>query len=185
MDSAASGVALWVRLRLGRVGIDKGKRGTLAAIAPSRRSPYISAMNLGRNIAIAFALFAVVALIASIDMARGRTPVTQSALVLDVLAGGADKQCRRDVSNVVARHVKPGMGAAEARAVIDAASITPPSPWFWKPSISRSDNITGSRIEAVRTLRATAFGNELLRMDVTLTEGKVTDVKAQVECAFR
>jgi hypothetical protein len=142
-------------------------------------------MNLGRNIAIAFALFAIVALIASIDMARGRTPVTNSALVLDVLAGGADKQCRRDVSAVAARHVKPGMGAAEARAVIDAASITPPSPWFWKPSVTSTDAVSATRIEAVRTLRSTAFGNELLRLDVTLSEGKVSDVKAQVECAFR
>jgi hypothetical protein len=142
-------------------------------------------MNLGRSLAIAFAVFAVVALVASIDMARGRTPVTQSALVLDVLAGGADKQCRRDVSAVAARHVKPGMNAAEARAVIDAARITPPSPWFWKPSLTSTDAVSGTRIEAVRTLRSTAFGNELLRIDASLTEGKVSSVKAQVECAFR
>jgi hypothetical protein len=142
-------------------------------------------MNLGRNIAIAFALFAVVALVASIDMARGRTPVTKSVLVLDVLAGGADKQCRRDVSAVAARHVKPGMSAAEARAVIDAVSITPPTPWFWKPVLTSSDIVSPARIEAVRTLRATAFGNELLRLDLAMTGGRVTDVKAQVECAFR
>jgi hypothetical protein len=142
-------------------------------------------MNLGRNIAIAFALFAIVALVASIDMARGRTPVTQSALVLDVLAGGADKQCRRDVSAVAARHVRPGMGAAEARAIIDSVSISPPSPWFWKPSVTRSDNVSDTRIEAVRTLRSTAFGNELLRLDLTLADGKVSNVKGQVECAFR
>jgi hypothetical protein len=77
------------------------------------------------------------------------------------------------------------MSAAEARAVIDAASITPPEPWFWKPSLTRSDRMSIDRIEAVRTLRSTAFGNELLRIDVSLAEGKVSAVRAQVECAFR
>jgi hypothetical protein len=167
------------------IAVEMPVLGLRAAIAPLRHSSYISAMNLGRSLAIAFAVFSVVALIASFDMARGRTPVTQSALVLDVLAGGADKRCRRDVSAVAARHLKPGMGAAEARAVLDAATITPPSPWFWTPSLTRSDSTTATRIEAVRTLRATAFGNELIRLDVTLADGKVSAVNAQVECAFR
>jgi hypothetical protein len=140
--------------------------------------------SLGRLIGIAFAAFAVVALVASFDMARGRTPETQSALVLDVLSRGVDKQCRRDVSAVVARHVQPGMSVAEARGAIAAATITPPSPWFWRPALIQSQSESPTSIQAVRTLRTTVFGNELLRLDVSLADGKVSAVKALVECAF-
>ncbi|MGL4728384.1 MAG: hypothetical protein ACRCWO_06485 [Bosea sp. (in: a-proteobacteria)] len=144
----------------------------------------MSTFPLGRLIGIAFAVFAIVALIASYDMARGRNPETQSALVLDVLSGGAAKQCKRDVSNVVLRHIKPGMSADEAKRAIAAASITPPSPWFWRSSLIQSLNETPASIQAVRTLRATVFGNELLRLDIALSDGKVSAVTGRVECAF-
>jgi hypothetical protein len=144
----------------------------------------MNALTLGRTIGLAFAAFALVALVASVDMARGRTPQTQSPLILDVLAGGAEKQCRRDVSTVVARHIRIGMSASEARGVIDAAAIVLPEPWFWRPSLTQGLSETAGGIKALRTLRATVFGNELLRLDIAISEGKVSGVKAQVECAF-
>ncbi len=142
-------------------------------------------MHLGRILAFAFAAFALVALVASIDLARGRTPETASALILDVLAGGEAKQCRRDVSEVVRRHIRPGMSADEAKAVIAAAQIMPPRPWFWVPQLTQGLSETAASIVATRTLRTTAFGNELLTLDIGLAEGKVARLAAQVECAFR
>jgi hypothetical protein len=44
---------------------------------------------------------------------------------------------------------------------------------------------TPAAIVATRTMRTTAFGNELITLDIGLAEGRVTRVAAQVECAFR
>jgi hypothetical protein len=144
----------------------------------------VKPVKVGRLIALGFALFALVCGIVSLDYARGRVPETESALILAVLGGGADKKCRRDVSAIVARHIQPGMPRGEAMAVISGVTVKLPQPWFWKASRTEALVDEVDRIRATRTLRATAFGNELLMMDIILKEGRVESLAARVECAF-
>lgn len=141
-------------------------------------------MHKGRLIAIGFAVFAVVCGVVSLDYARGRVPETTSPLILDILSEGVAKQCRRGVSAVVKRHIQPGMDRAAALQVISGAVIALPRPWFWRASLTESLADTPDRLQATRTLRATAFGNELLLIDLRLKDGRVDSVAAKVECAF-
>jgi hypothetical protein len=142
-------------------------------------------VHKGRVIAFAFAAFALVCGVVSLDYARGRVPETASPLILDVLSGGADKQCRRDVTAEAARHIPPGMARAGALKVINEASITLPRPWFWTPGLTQRLVDEPERVQATRSLRATAFGNELLLLDIGLRQDRVVTLAAHVECAFR
>ena len=141
-------------------------------------------MHKGRLIAIGFAAFALICGVVSLDYARGRVPETTSSLILDILSEGVAKQCRRDVSAVVRRHIPPGMERARAVQAISDAVIALPRPWFWSASLTEAMVEAPDRLQATRTLRATAFGNELLLIDLRLRDGRVDSVAAKVECAF-
>jgi hypothetical protein len=141
-------------------------------------------VNKGRLIAIGLAAFALICGVVSLDYARGRVPETSSQLILDVLASGVAKQCRRDATQAVQKHILPGMARADVLRVIDQVTIILPSPWFWKASVTQSLSDMPELVRATRTLRATAFGNELLLLDIIMKDGKVESMKARVECAF-
>ncbi len=138
----------------------------------------------GQFIAIGFGLFALICGIVSMDYARGRVPETSSPLILDVLAGGAEKRCRRDVTDVAVKHLPAGMARADALRVINEATTELPRPWFWSPRRTDSVSERPDGITASRMMRATAFGNEQLLIELGIRDGKVDRVAAKVECAF-
>lgn len=142
-------------------------------------------MNKGRLLGLGFGLFALVCAIVSFDYARGRTPQTQSAVVLDILATGEKDRCRRDVSAIVQRHIPLGESIEKVLATVDALRIEPPAPWFWAPVMTSSFEQTPARLTIARTLRATAFGSEVLMLEVVLAEAKVASVSAKVACRFK
>ena len=111
-------------------------------------------------------------------------PETSSALILDILSEGVAKQCRRDITATAQKHIVPGMERAGALKVISDATINLPLPWFWRASRTESLVDEPDRIKATRTLRSTAFGNELMLLDLKVKDGKVEAVAARVECAF-
>jgi hypothetical protein len=138
----------------------------------------------GQIIAIGFAAFALACGIVSLDYARGRVPETSSPLILDVLAGGAEKRCRRDVSDVAVKSLPVGMTRPDALRVINEAMTELPRPWFWTPRRTDSVGERPDGITASRMMRATAFGNEQLLIELGIRDGKVERVAARVECAF-
>ncbi|SEG72486.1 hypothetical protein [Bosea lathyri] len=141
-------------------------------------------MTTGRLIGIGFGLFALVCAVATYDYSRGRLPETNSPLVAEVLAATTARECGRDATEIVGRFLPLGMEQAEAERVLETIAITPPKPWFWRPAIENATTWTGSTLEALRTIKATAFGNNLLRMHLTFAEGKLKRLAAEVVCRF-
>jgi hypothetical protein len=122
--------------------------------------------------------------VASWDVARGRAPDTASLLMLDALAGGDNRTCTRDASALVQRHVPPGLPAAEAEARLRAATIALPRAWFWTPASQDALEASETGLVFTRTVRASPFGNQLLRGLVVLEAGQVARVEARMICPF-
>lgn len=141
-------------------------------------------LSKGRLIGIGFGLFALVCLVVSYDYARGRVPETDSALVAEVLAATSARECGRDATEIVLRHIPLGTEQAEAERRLEAIAIRPPQPWFWTPRVETSATWSGDGLEALRTIRATAFGNNLLRVHLSFSGGRVARVAAEVVCRF-
>ncbi len=131
-----------------------------------------------------FGLLVAAMAVASWDVAKGRVPVTSSALIEDLLNTPEDRRCSRDVSAVVARHVRPGMTRAEALKVLNDAFVEQPRPLFWRPA--REESVTGTpdKIGFVRVMRFTAFGNQKIVGSADIAEERVTGVQATMACPF-
>jgi len=138
----------------------------------------------GRIVGICIGLFAIVCLVATYDFSRGRVPQTQSALVADVLATTTARECGRDATEVVSRHIPAGIDRPAAEKILESIVIVPPRPWFWTPAIENSTSWTGDTLEALRTIKTTAFGNNLLRIHLTFADGKLRRTAAEVVCRF-
>lgn len=141
-------------------------------------------MFKGRLIGIIIGLFALVCLVVTFDYSRGRTPETKSKLVADVLTATRSGECGGDDTEIASRYLPIGMTQAEAEAVINTIEIVPPKPWFWQPKIENSTTWTGDTLEALRTIKATAFGSQILRLHLTFGEGKLRRLAAEVVCRF-
>jgi hypothetical protein len=138
----------------------------------------------GRLVGIGFGLFALICLVFTYDYSRGRTPETTSPLVVEVLTATVARECGRDATEIASRHLPPGIEQAEAERVLETIAIVPPKPWFWRPTIENATTWTGDTLEALRTIKATAFGNNLLRLHLTFGEGKLRRLAAEVVCRF-
>ncbi|MGX5736408.1 hypothetical protein [Bosea thiooxidans] len=141
-------------------------------------------LSRGRLLGVAFAVFALVCLIATYDYSKGRIPETRSALVSDVLALTNGRECAGDATEIVTRHIPIGTGRAEAERILAEVTIDPPKPWFWTPAVENSTVSEGSSLEALHTIKATAFGSNLLRIYLGFEDGKVKRVAAEVVCHF-
>ncbi len=141
-------------------------------------------LGKGRLIGVGFGVFALICLIFTYDYSRGRLPETSSPMVAEVLAATTARDCGRDATEIVSRFLPLGMERAEAERVLDGASIVPPRPWFWSPNVETSTRWDGDSLEALRTIKVTAFGNNLLRIHLTLADGKVRRLAAEVVCRF-
>lgn len=154
-----------------------------------RRFRILSGVRLmqrkGRLLGIGFAAFALICLVATYDYSRGRITDTRSELVRDALASsGNARECARDVTDVVSRHIPLGTERAEAERILAAATIDPPKPWFWTPDVENSTASEGQTLEAMHTIKATAFVSNLLRVYLSFEDGKVKRVAAEVICHF-
>lgn len=138
----------------------------------------------GRLIGVGFGLFALLCLVATFDYSRGRVPETASPLVAEVLGATNARECGRDATDIALRHIPLGTEQAEAERVLESIAIVPPEPWFWRPAIENATTWTGPTLEALRTIKATAFGNNLLRLHLTFEGGKLTRLAAEVICRF-
>lgn len=138
----------------------------------------------GRLVAIGVALFALICLVTTYDYSRGRVPQTDSGLVADVLAATTARDCGRDATEIVARHLPPGIEQAAAEKILATVAIVPPQPWFWTPAIENATTWTGDTLEALHTIKATAFGSNLLRIHLTFADGKLHRLAAEVVCRF-
>ncbi len=139
----------------------------------------------GRLIGIGLAVFALICLAATYDYSRGRIPDTRSTLVQDVLSSsGNARECARDVTDVVSRHIPVGTERPEAERILADATIDPPKPWFWTPDVENSAVSEGQTLEAMHTIKTTAFVSNLLRVYLSFDEGKVKRVAAEVVCHF-
>ena len=107
----------------------------------------------GRLLAGGVVLFALVCLVSTYDFSRGRVPQTTSPLISDVLAATTARECGRDATEVVARHLPPGIEQAAAEKILTEAVIEPPKPWFWTPVNESATSWNGDVITcAGRTL---------------------------------
>ena len=140
--------------------------------------------SIGRVIGVGFGIFAIVCLIVTYDYSRGRTPQTASQLVADVLATAGGRECGRDATEIVQKQFPIGMEQQAAEAQLESLTITPPRPWFWTPRIEHATSWTGDTLEALRTIKTTAFGNNLLRMHLTFQDARLTRIAAEVVCRF-
>lgn len=139
----------------------------------------------GRLLGIGFAVFAVVCLLATYDYSKGRITDTSSELVRDVLASsGNARECARDVTDVVSQRIPLGTERAEAERILAGATIDPPKPWFWTPDVENSTVSEGQTLEAMHTIKSTAFVSNLLRVYLSFEDGKVKRVAAEVICHF-
>ena len=138
----------------------------------------------GRLVAIGVGLFALICLVATYDYSRGRVPQTESALVSDVLAATTARECGRDATEVVSRHLPVGIEQAAAEKILETIAIVAPRPWFWTPSTETATTWTGDTLEALRTIKTTAFGTNLLRIHLTFGDGKLRRLAAEVICRF-
>lgn len=138
----------------------------------------------GRLIGIGVGLFALICLITTYDYSRGRVPQTDSTLVADVLAATTARECGRDATEIVARHLPAGIEQAHAEKILATVVIVPPRPWFWTPAIENATTWTGDTLEALHTIKATAFGTNLLRIHLTFGDGKLRRLAAEVVCRF-
>lgn len=138
----------------------------------------------GRMVAIGVGLFALICLVTTYDYSRGRLPQTESALVAEVLAATTARDCGRDATEVVTRHLPAGIEQAVAEKILESISIVAPRPWFWTPSTETATTWTGDTLEALRTIKTTAFGTNLLRVHLTFSDGKLRRLAAEVICRF-
>ena len=92
----------------------------------------------GRLLGVAFAVFALVCLVATYDYSKGRIPQTRSALVEEVLTVTNGRDCARDATDIVTRYIPVGTDRAEAERRLTEVSIDPPKPWFWTPAVENS-----------------------------------------------
>ncbi len=137
-----------------------------------------------RLVAVGFVGSIAALAIASWDVARGRAPDTSSPLIVALLTAPEARTCTRDGSAAVAAHLKPGMPREEALATLRQATVSAPSPWFWTPRSEDSLTEQPGRIDFVRVMRYTAFGNHRVSGSVLLQDGAVAEVKARIACAF-
>ncbi|RDJ23323.1 hypothetical protein DWF00_22075 [Bosea caraganae] len=135
-------------------------------------------------IGIVLGLFALVCFVTTFDYSRGRTPETKSQLVADVLTATRSGECGGDDTEIASRYLPLGMAQAEAEQVINTIEIVPPKPWFWQPQIENATTWTGETLEALRTIKTTAFGRQALRLHLTFGEGKLRRLAAEVVCRF-
>ncbi len=138
----------------------------------------------GRLIGIGFGLFALACLVVTFDYSRGRTPRTSSALVSDVLTATRSNECGRDASEIANRYLPPGLDQDEAERILATIVIEPPRAWFWRPQIENATSWTGPTLEALRTIKTTAFGNQVLRIHLTFADRKLRRLAAEVVCRF-
>ncbi len=150
----------------------------------SASRPGLISMSQGRLLGVAFAVFALVCLVATYDYSKGRIPQTRSALVSDVLEVTNGRECARDATDIVTRYIPVGTNRADAERVLSEVTIDPPKPWFWTPAVENSTVSEGTTIEALHTIKATAFGTNLLRIYLGFEDGKVKRVAAEVVCHF-
>lgn len=141
-------------------------------------------VSKGRWIGIVFGLFALICLFATYDFSRGRTTDTDSALIAEVLTASRAKECGRDATEIVARYFPVGMSRGEAERLLAQTVIRAPKPWFWTPIDENSTAADGDSIEALRTIKITAFGNQLLRLYLGFEGGKLNKLAAEVVCRF-
>lgn len=141
-------------------------------------------MFKGRLIGIILGLFALVCLVVTFDYSRGRIPETKSPLVADVLAATRSGECGGDDTEIASRYLPLGTRQAEAERVLSTIEIVPPKPWFWQPKIENSTTWTGETLEALRTIKTTAFGSQILRLHLTFGEGRLRRLAAEVVCRF-
>ena len=130
----------------------------------------------GRMVAIGVGLFALICLVTTYDYSRGRVPQTDSALVAEVLAATTARECGRDATEIVSRYLPAGIEQAQAEKILESVVIVPPRPWFWTPSTETATTWTGDTLEALHTIKTTAFGTNLLRIHLTFGDGKHTRV---------
>lgn len=138
----------------------------------------------GRLIGLGVGLFALICLVTTYDYSRGRVPQTDSVLIADVLAATPARECGRDATEIVARHLPAGIEQAQAEKILEAARIVPPRPWFWTPTNETATTWNGDTLEALRTIKITAFGTNLLRIHLTFGDGKLRRLAAEVVCRF-
>ena len=138
----------------------------------------------GRLIGVGVALFALICLVTTYDYSRGRVPQTNSPLVADVLAATVARECGRDATEIVARHLPAGIEQAAAEKILQTVAIVPPTPWFWTPTNETATSWTGDTLEALRTIKTTAFGSNLLRIHLTFGDGTLRRLAAEVICRF-
>jgi hypothetical protein len=141
-------------------------------------------MFKGRLIGIILGLFALVCLVVTFDYSRGRIPETKSQLVADVLAATRSGECGGDDTEIASRYLPLGTTQAEAERVLSTIEIVPPKPWFWQPKIENSTTWTGETLEALRTIKTTAFGSQVLRLHLTFGDAKLRRLAAEVVCRF-
>lgn len=141
-------------------------------------------VSKGRVIGVLFGLFALICLFATYDFSRGRATDSDSPLVGELLSATKARECGRDATEIVARHLPIGMEQAEAEKVLAQTVIRPPAPWFWKPVNENSTVWNGDSLEALRTIKITAFGNQLLRLYLGFNDGKLHKLAAEVVCRF-
>lgn len=141
-------------------------------------------VSKSRLVGIGFGVFALVCLITTYDYSRGRIADTSSPLVAEVLTATTARECGRDATEIVKRYFPIGMAQADAERILGTVSIIPPAPWFWTPKIENATTWTGQTLEALHTIKATAFGNNLLRIHLTFAEGSLHRVAAEVVCRF-
>lgn len=138
----------------------------------------------GRLIGVGLGLFALICLVVTFDYSRGRTPATASPLVAEVLAATVARECGRDATEIVARYLPVGIEQAEAERILGTIEIAPPRPWFWTPMVENATTWTGETLEALRTIKTTAFGANLLRIHLTFADGRLRRLAAEVVCRF-
>lgn len=141
-------------------------------------------VSKGRVIGVVFGLFALLCLFATYDFSRGRTPETDSALIAEVLTATRARECGRDATEIAAKYFPVGMPRGEAEQVLAQTLIRAPRPWFWKPVDENSTVADGDSVEALRTIKITAFGNQLLRLYLGFEDGRVSKLAAEVVCRF-
>jgi hypothetical protein len=148
---------------------------------PQRRN-----LLVPRLVATVFVGSIAVLALASWDVARGRVPETDSALLLDVLNSPENRTCTRDLPELAARYFPPGMTEAALMALLGNSTVKPPRPLTWSPKIEDAISAISQtgEISFVRTLRFTPFGNHHVNGIVTLVDGKVSGARLRVVCAL-
>ncbi|MEN5083995.1 hypothetical protein ABE438_16055 [Bosea sp. TWI1241] len=141
-------------------------------------------VSKGRIIGVFFGLFALACLFATYDFSRGRTVDTDSALIGDVLTATTARECGRDATEVVAKYLPEGMAQGDVEALLAQTLIRPPQPWFWKPVDQNTAVWSGESLEVLRTIKTTAFGNQLLRIYLSFSDGKLRKQASEVICRF-